>query len=128
MWQLTYHEYFYYIAQLIFNCNQNNKWKKGNDVNEASDQSCNVGAVEEDTDQIAHGDNREAVVRKIQEQNEPVCFRKNIAKLEYDDEDDDGNQQKSNTLYEPGKEVAAGVYPHHLHVLQKRKRVSFFSS
>lgn len=89
---MTHHEYFYYIAQLIINCNQDNKWEKGNDVDEASNQSCNVGVVKEDTDEIAHGDDREAVVREIQEQNEPVCFGKNIAQLENNDEDDDGHQ------------------------------------
>lgn len=91
-WRLTYHKYFQYIAQLILHCNQNNKWKKGNDIDQASNQSCNVGVVEEDTDKIAHGNNWKAVVQKIQEQNESVCFRKNIAKLENNDEDRDGNQ------------------------------------
>lgn len=92
MWQLTHHEYFYNITQLILNCNQNNKGKKSNDVDEASNKGCNVGVVEEDTDKIAHGNNWEAVVRKIQEQNETICFRKNIAKLQNNDKDDDGNQ------------------------------------
>lgn len=40
----------------------------------------------------------------------PVCFRKNIAKLEYDDEDDDGNQQKS-TLSMSQAKVAAELPP-----------------
>lgn len=89
---LTYHEYFNNIAQLILNCNQNNKWEKGNDVDEASDQSCNVGIVEENTDEVAHGDHWEAVVRKVQEQNEAIRFGKYIAKLEDNDEDHNGNQ------------------------------------
>lgn len=90
--QLTYHEYFNNVAQLILNCNQDDKWEKGNDVDEASNQSCNVGVVEEDTDEIAHGDHGEAVVRKVQEQNEAVCLRKDVAKLEDNDEDGNGDQ------------------------------------
>lgn len=114
---MTYHKYFHNIAQLILHCDQNNKWEKGNDVDKAADESCDVGVVEEDTDKVAHRNNWEAVVRKIQEQNEPICLRKNIAEFEYNDEDCDGNQEKSNALYKPGKKMAAGVHAHHLHVL-----------
>lgn len=117
MWQLTHHEYFHYIAQLIINCDQNNKWEKGNDVYEASDQSGDVGIVKKDTDEIAHANNWEAIVRKIQEQNEPIGFRKNIAKLEDNDEDGNCNQQKPNTFNQPGKKMTGGVHTHHLHVL-----------
>lgn len=91
-WPLTHHEHFHHVAQLIVNCHHNDEGEKSDDVDEASNQSCDVGVVKEGTDEVAHGNNREAVVRKIQEQNEPICFRKNIAKLEYNDEDDDGNQ------------------------------------
>lgn len=89
---MAYHEYFNNIAQLILNRNQNNKWEKGDDVDEASNQSCNVGVVEEDTDEIAHGNHWEAVVRKVQEQNEAICLGKNIAELEDHNEDGNGDQ------------------------------------
>lgn len=117
MWQWTHHEYFHYIAQLIVNGDQDNKREEGNDVYEASDQRGNVSVVKEDTDEIAHADDWEAIVRKVQEQNEPVGFGKNIAKLEDNDEDGNCDQQKPNTLDQPGKEMTAGVHTHHLHVL-----------
>lgn len=102
---------------MILNDKQDNEGEKGQDVDKAPNQSSNVGVVEEDTDEVAHGYDGKAVVHEVQEQDHHIDFGKDVPNFEDHNEERDGNEKKNGTLDEPGKEMAAGIDTHHLHVL-----------
>lgn len=110
-------------AHLILNNQQDNEGEKGQDVDQAANQSSNVCIVEEYTDEIAHGYDGEAVVQKVQEQDHNIYFWKDIPKFENKNKKYISKQEKYDAFDEPSKEMTAGIYTHHLHILWKRKKM-----
>lgn len=106
---------------MILDDKQHDEGEEGEDVHETAHQGCYVGVIEENTDEVAHGYDGQAVVHKVQEQEHCVCFRKDVTHFQNNDEEGDSNQKEDGTLYEPGNEMAAGINTHHFHVLQRER-------
>ncbi|ETE57847.1 hypothetical protein L345_16436, partial [Ophiophagus hannah] len=61
---------------------KDNEGEKGQDVDQAANQSSNVCIVEENTNEIAHGYDGEAVVQNVQEQDRNIYFWEDTPKFE----------------------------------------------
>lgn len=94
-----------------------NEWEEANNVKEASAKAGNGGLVKTGADQVTEGQDGQAVVAEVQEEDEAVTVRQDAAMLENQCEDDDGHHQVSSAIQEPGDKVAEWVYAHHLHIL-----------
>lgn len=95
--------------------------EEAKDVKEAATQTSDVGLVEEGADQVTEGHYAQTVVTKVQEQEEAIAVREDAAVLQHQREDENGQQQVSGALQEPGKEVAEWIDSHHLHILWKNE-------
>ena len=91
--------------------------KKAEDVNEAATETSNVGLITEGADQVAEGQDTQAIVTEVEEKEKAVTVGQDTAILEHQCEDGDGNHKVGGALQEPGKEVAVWVDTHHFHVL-----------
>lgn len=122
MWRSrTHQEALDREAQVVLDDEQHDEGEEGEDVHEAAHQGSNVGVVEENTDEVAHGYDGQAVVHQVQEQECCVCFGQDLTHFQNNNEEGDSNQEEDGTLDEPGDEMAAGIDTHHLHVLQRRR-------
>lgn len=63
---------------MIFNDKQYNEGEESEDVHQTAHQRCDVGVVEENTDEVAHGYDGQAVVHKVQEQERCIWFGKDV--------------------------------------------------
>lgn len=95
-------------------------------VDEAAAQSGDVGLVEEGADEVAEGQDAQAVVAEVEEEEEAVAFGEDAAVPQHQCEDHDGDQQVGGALQEPGEEVAERVDAHHFHILKKRSWTCVF--
>lgn len=76
---------------MILDDEQHNEGEEGEDVHKTAHQSCYVGVIEENTDEVAHGYDGQAVVHKVQEQEHCVCFGKDVTHFQNNDEEGDSN-------------------------------------
>ena len=104
-------------SQITFQSHDHNEGEEGQDVEQTSTQASDVGFVKKGADQIAEGEDAETVVAEVQENEEAVAVRQDIAILQHQCEDADGQHQVASTLQEPGEEMAKRVDSHHFHVL-----------
>lgn len=118
---VTHHKTLQGKAEICLQGHDYDEREEAEDVDQAATQAGDVGLVEEGADQVAEGNDAQAVVTEIQEQEEAVAVGQDFAVCHHQGEDDDGQHQVCSTLYEPGKEVADGVDSHHLHVLWDKK-------
>lgn len=101
---------------------QHDEGEEADDIDKAATQPGDVGLIKEGADQEADCKDAEAVVTKVEEEHKAIAARKDAASFQNDGEDDDGHNQEHSTLYEPGKEVADGIDPHHFHVLWDKRK------
>lgn len=103
--------------EVVLQVNQHDEGEEADDIDEAAAQPGDVGLVEEGADQEADGEDGEAVVTQVEEDQEAVAEREDAARFQNDGEDDDGDHKEPGAFNEPGEEVADGIDPHHFHVL-----------
>lgn len=120
MWRSrTHQEALDREAQVVLDDEQHNEGEEGEDVHEAAHQGRDVGVVEENTDEVAHGNDGQTVVHQVEKKERCVCFGKDLTHFQNNDEEGDSDQEEDGALDEPGDEMAAGIDTHHFHVLQR---------
>lgn len=77
---------------------QHDEGEETDDIDKAAAQPGDVGLIEEGADQEADCKDTEAIVAKVEEENEAIAVRKDAASFQNDGEDDDGHQQEHSTF------------------------------
>lgn len=63
---------------MILNDKKDDEREEGEDVYETAHQGCDIGVIEEHTDEVAHCYDGQAVVHKVQEQERCARFGKDV--------------------------------------------------